>query len=202
MVGRQQTTLPLGKLRRVIDQALSKKPKTFNAFLQLIQLEGYEIKQGTHTAFKGAEQKKFIRLRSLGDDYSDENIRAVIDGKTLQREAKMPQKQGRSPQPKPVNLLVDIQTKLQQGKSKGYEQWAKIFNLKQMAQTINFLREHNLMQYTELEKKAVEIATVFDEMNAQIKTAEKRMAEVKVLQTHIINYSKTRDTYTDYRKAG
>lgn len=42
----------------------------------------------------------------------------------------------------------------------------------------------------------------FDGLNAQIKTAEKRMAEVQVLKKHIINYAKTRDVYTAYRKAG
>ncbi|MEG0693057.1 MAG: relaxase, partial [Oscillospiraceae bacterium] len=39
-------------------------------------------------------------------------------------------------------------------------------------------------------------------LNTQIKTDEKRMAEIQVLKNHIINYAKTRDIYTDYRKAG
>ena len=188
-------------LRQTIDEALTKKPKTFDEFLQLMKSAGYEIKQGKHVAFKGAEQKKFIRFRSLGVGYSEDEIRAVIDGKAPQREQKKAPKEQAKPQ-KSVNLLVDIQAKLQQGKSKGYEQWAKVFNLKQMAQTINFLRENNLMDYAELEKKTAEVTTTFDELNTQIKTAEKRMAEIKVLQTHIINYMKTRDIYTDYRKAG
>ncbi|MEF9984494.1 MAG: relaxase, partial [Oscillospiraceae bacterium] len=40
------------------------------------------------------------------------------------------------------------------------------------------------------------------ELNTQIKTDEKRMAEIQVLKTHIINYAKTRDIYAEYRKAG
>ena len=36
----------------------------------------------------------------------------------------------------------------------------------------------------------------------QIKAAEKRMAEIAVLRTHIVNYAKTRETYVAYRKAG
>ena len=35
-----------------------------------------------------------------------------------------------------------------------------------------------------------------------MKSSEQRMAEIKVLQQHIINYAKTRDTYVAYRKAG
>ncbi len=190
------------KLRQTIDEVLAQKPKTFDAFLQLMQGAGYEIKSGKHYAFKGAEQKKFIRLRSIGEGYSEDEIKAIIKGKAPQREikktiAKQPKRQEKS-----VNLLVDIQAKLQQGKSKGYEQWAKIFNLKQMAQTVNFLQEHKLLAYSDLEEKAKKCTATFDELNTQIKTAEKRMAEIGVLKTHIINYAKTRDIYTDYRKAG
>ncbi|MCQ4925536.1 hypothetical protein NE686_20745 [Tissierella carlieri] len=83
-----------------------------------------------------------------------------------------------------------------------YERWAKIFNLKQMAQTINFLTENNLLSYEDLEKKAQTVADNFNQLSVQIKTTEKHMTEIENLKTHIINYSKTRDTYTAYRKAG
>lgn len=190
------------KLRQTIDEVLVQKPKTFDAFLQLMQGAGYEIKSGKHHAFKGGEQKKFIRLSSLGEGYSEEEIKALIEGKSTQRVPKKTASKQPKQQEKSVNLLVDIQEKLQQGKGKGYEQWAKIFNLKQMAQTVNFLQQHNLLSYSDLEKKAKECTSVFDGLNAQIKTAEKRMAEVQVLKKHIINYAKTRDIYTAYRKAG
>ena len=189
-------------LRQSIDAALMQKPKTFDEFLQLMQSAGYEIKQGKHISFKSAEQQKFIRLCSLGNDYSEDVIKAIISGKSPHIDMKKNiLNQSKKPE-KAVNLLVDIQMKLDAGKGKGYEQWAKIFNLKQMAQTINFLREHNLMDYAELEKKTKVITTTFDELNMNIKTVENRMAEIKTLQTHIINYAKTRDTYTSYRKAG
>lgn len=185
-------------LKQVIDEILEQKPKDFNIFLSLIQSAGYEIKYGKHIAFKGKEQKKFIRLHSLGEGYLEEDIKAIISGKEpVKRKSTTT-----APPKKSINLLVDIQSKLAEGKGVGYERWAKIFNLKQMAQTINYLREHNLIQYEDLEKRATEITTNFEQLNTQIKSAEKRMAEIKVLQTHIYNYAKTRDIYTAYRKAG
>ncbi|EAG9406794.1 relaxase/mobilization nuclease domain-containing protein [Listeria monocytogenes] len=190
------------KLRQTIDEVLAKKPTTFDGFLQLMQGAGYEIKSGKHYAFKGAEQKKFIRLRSLGEEYSEDEIKAIIEGKSLQREVKKSSAKQPKQQEKSVNLLVDIQAKLQQGKGKGYERWAKIFNLKQMAQTVNFLQERKLLAYSDLEEKAKKCTATFDELNTQIKTAENRMAEIQVLKNHIINYAKTRDIYTAYRKAG
>src|SRR5699024_9118843 len=79
------------------------------------------------------------------------------------------------PEPPKVNLLVDIQAKLQAGKGAGYARWAKVFNLKQMAQTVNFLTEHHLLDYTELEEKAVAATAHHNELSAQIKATEKRM---------------------------
>ena len=51
-------------------------------------------------------------------------------------------------------------------------------------------------------KKAAAATTRHNELSAQIKAAETRMAEIAVLRTHIINYVKTREVYAAYRKAG
>lgn len=187
------------KLRSAIDAALAEKPADFEAFLQLIHKAGYEVKPGKHLAFHIAGQKKNTRLRSLGDGYSENEIHAVIAGgkSHAPRKARRPAKQAQG-----VNLLVDIQVKLQAGKGPGYERWAKVFNLKQMAQTINFLTENNLLEYAELEEKATAATARFNELSAQIKAAETRMTEIGSLKAHIINYSKTREIYTAYRKAG
>ena len=56
--------------------------------------------------------------------------------------------------------------------------------------------------YADLERKAQAATDNFNQLSAQIKTTEKRMGEITVLITHIINYAKTRDVYTEYRKAG
>ncbi len=186
------------KLRDTIDEILSKKPIDFDAFLLQMEQAGYSIKQGKHLAFKNKEQKKFIRLRSLGEGYLEEEIKEIIKGKKpfINREKSTNKSQTH------VNLLVDIQAKIQAGKGAGYERWAKIFNLKQMAQTINFLSENNLLAYEDLEKKAQTFTDNFNEVSTQIKATEKRMTEIGNLKTHIINYSKTRDIYIAYRKAG
>ena len=97
---------------------------------------------------------------------------------------------------------MDIQAKLQAGKGAGYARWAKVFNLKQMAQTLNYLSEHGLLDYADLETKTTEATARYHALSDQIKAAEKRMAEIAVLRTHIVNYAKTRDTYVAYRKAG
>ena len=197
-LGEQKQPTFSDRLRQAIDTALKQKPKDFEHFLQLMESAGYEIKRGAHIAFKGPGQQRFIRLRALGEGYSESELREVITGKKL----RMPYKTAAVRYNKQVNLLVDIQAKLQAGKGSGYERWAKTFNLKQMAHTLNYLTDNNLLSYAALNEKAAEASDRFHALSAQIKAAEKRMAEIAVLRTHIINYSKTRDVYVAYRKAG
>jgi hypothetical protein len=186
-------------LRMAIDTALDQKPADFDALLKLLREARYEIKPGKTLALRGKNQKRFIRLDTLGSGYSEAELRAVLSGE----KAHTPRKKIIRPtSEKQVNLLVDIQAKLRAGKGIGYERWAKVFNLKQMAQTLNYLTEHNLLEYDALAAKTALATARYNELSAQIKAAEKRLAEIAVLKAQIVNYAKTRDTYVTYRKAG
>lgn len=178
-------------LRAAIDAARTQKPADFDALLSLLQAAGYEIKRGKVPSLRGSDQKRFIRMDTLGEGYSPEDLSAALSGGRAHR-----------PCEKPVNLLVDIQAKLREGKGVGYERWAKVFNLKQMAQTFNYLTEHGLLEYAALAEKTASATEKCNELSAQIKAADARLAELSALRTHIINYSKTRDVYVGYRKAG
>ena len=157
------------------------------------------LKQGQHLAFKASGQQKFTRLRSLGEGYSEDELRSAILGKTVHTpKVKRPYRKN----PDKIHLLVDIQAKLQAGKGPGYERWAKVFNLKQMAQTINFLTENNITDYETLVEKTKAATDRYHELSQQIKYLEKRMAEITELKKHIINYAKTKEVYTTYRESG
>ena len=185
-----------------IDEALKQKPESFDALLDLLRQTGYEIKGNpSNPSLRGGEQKRFIRMDTLGPGYTPSELKAVIAGERQhtpkQRKAKAQKKPQRTNQ-----LLIDIQEKLAQGKGVGYANWAKKFNLKQMAQTVAYLQDHNLMDYAELTAKADAASARYHEISERITAAETRMAEIAVLRTQIINYVKTRDTYVAYRKAG
>ena len=187
-------------LRVAIDNALSEKPETTEALFALLQQAGVQVKKrGKSISLQAPGQERFARMDTLGDEYSEAALSAVLVGEKAHQPRKKKLVQA---EPKPVNLLVDIQAKLQAGKGAGYARWAKVFNLKQMAKTMNYLSEHGLLEYTVLAEKAQSATERYNTLAAQIKTAEKRMAEIAVLRTQIVNYSKTRDAYTAYRKAG
>ena len=187
------------RLGQTIDAVMAQKPADFDVFLKLMAENGYEVKQGQHLAFKANGQQKFTRLRFLGEGYSEDELRSAILGKTVHTpKAKVSYQKN----PDKINLLVDIQAKLQAGKGTGYERWAKVFNLKQMAQTINFLTENNITDYEALVEKTKAATDRYHELSQQIKNIEKRMAEITELKKHIINYAKTKEIYTAYRESG
>ena len=185
------------RLCGVIDTILAEKPKDYEVFLQGLEQQGYEVKRGKYTSVKGARQKRFIRFRTLGAGYSEEELKAVIAGKTEHRP-----RQTQPFQEPPFQLLVDIQAKLSEGKSEGYARWAKKYNLKEMSKTLIFLQEHKIGSADELNERTAAATEKYHQLGDSIKAAETRMAEIAVLKTHIINYAKTHEVYTAYRKAG
>lgn len=184
-------------LRAAIDGALARKPDDFETFLKLVQEAGYTIKRGKHITFRSTAQKQNIRLHSLGEGYTEDELRAVIAGEKTHTPRKR-----YAPVVQKNSLLIDIEAKMRAGKGAGYQNWAKKYNVKQMAQTFNFLKEHDLLDYDKLTEKTAEATSRFHQLSASIRTAEKRMAEIAVLKKHIINYSNTREAYVGYRKSG
>ena len=198
-MGSQKQPSHQEQLRWAVDAALEEKPKDFEELLKKLEAAGIEVnRERKYLRFRLSPEDRYTRCDTLKGDYTEQAIKERIAGtRTVKPRRTSPQK----PVSK-VGLLVDIEAAIRSGKGPGYERWAKVFNLKQMAQTVNFLTEHHLLDYTELEEKAVAATAHHNELSAQIKATEKRMAEIAVLRTHIVNYAKTRETYVAYRKAG
>lgn len=181
-----------------INLILQKKPESFDAFLQELQQLNYEIKYGKHISVRGKNQTRFIRLSSLEDGYTEADLRAHFLG---QREHKPAAKQRSRTNARPFNLVIDIQSKLQ-SKGVGYQRWASVYNLKQMSKTLLFLRDHKIESMEQLDQMVMQQVAKRDALLTSIQQSEKRLAEIGTLKKHIINYSKTRSTYEEYRKAG
>ena len=184
------------KLKIAIDRLILIS-KDLDDLLRRLEAEGYEIKRGKHTSVKGARQKRFIRFRTLGAGYSEDEIKAVLEGK-----AKHQPYQKQPPKEQPFHLLVDIQAKLSEGKGEGYARWAKHYNLKEMSKTLIFLQENKIGSIEEMQERVNAATARYHELGDSIKAAEQRMAEIAVLRAHIVNYARTRPVYDAYRKAG
>ena len=172
--------------------ALISQVSNFEELLSQLQAAGYEIKPGKYISCRAPGQERFTRLKTLGADYTEEVLRERISG-TRTRTAKAPKKQRSG-----INLLIDIQNCIKAQESKGYEQWAKIHNLKQAAKTLNFLTEHKIEQYADLTAKISEIAAASEQAADSLKAAEKRLADMAVLIKNVSTYQKTKPAYDAY----
>ena len=185
------------QLRQTIDRVLPDS-RDYEDFLAKMRVKGYEVKEGKTLSFRAPGWDRFTRSSKLGSDYTREALRErfAVRGGGPAGARKPFQRDGRK-----VNLLIDIQAKMAAGKGAGYEHWAKIFNLKEAAKTLNFLVDNGLTDYDELAARAVQAGDRFNAASRRIKQLEARMADVAQLKTHIINYSKTREVYAAYKKS-
>ena len=182
-----------GKLKIAVD-ALIPQVSSFEELLQRLQAAGYEIKPGKYVSCRAPGQERFTRLKTLGADYTEEAVRERIAGRRA-KAAKAPGEQ------RGVSLLIDIENSIKAAQSKGYEQWAKIHNLKQAAKTMNFLTEHKIEQYADLVSRIEEMAAESGQAADALKNAEKRLADMAVLIKNVSTYQKTKPVYDAYRKA-
>ena len=186
-----------GKLQETVDRVLSNS-RDFDDFLARMRSEGYEVKLGKNISFRAPGQERFTRSKTLGTEYTPEAPRERLGGPRGRSAAG---KTASKTNGRKVNLLIDIQAKMQAGKGVGYEKWAKLFNLKEAAKTLNFLTDNCLTDYDELTARAGEAGQKFDVASVRIKQIEVRLSELSELRTHIVNYSKTRAVYAAFRKA-
>ena len=135
-LGENQKLSQKEQIRLAIDAALTERPTDFADFLRRMETAGIQVKhrRGGVIAFLVPGQQRAARFR---------------DGKAPTRTAPV----RRAPAPRRVNLLIDIQERMRQGKGPAYERWAKVYNLKQMAAALQYLKEHQLFEYDDLAAK-------------------------------------------------
>jgi chaperonin cofactor prefoldin len=162
--------------------------------LRRLQREGYEIKRGKYISARAPDQERFTRLKTLGVDYTEEALAARIAGRS--RPSHQPKQQDGK-----ISLLIDIQNNIKAQQSAGFTHWAKLNNLKQAAKTMNFLTEHGISSYGELESKLTAVSARRDTAHAEIKRIESRSAELALVMKHAGTYRQLKPLYERYRKS-
>ena len=176
-------------LRAAIDDALVRKPQNFEGLLQIVRESGYRVSAGKNITFYRDGQRA-IRLHTLGAGYSEAELRDVIAGKAAH-----------NPRGKreDASLLIDIEAKLAGGKSGSYTQWAKVFNVKQMAKALLYLQEHGIKNREELSARADAASEKLTDVNERIKVIDALIKEISELRGQIVTYAKTRKTLDEYK---
>lgn len=181
------------KLRQAIDKCVI-TAKDFDDFLRLMQESGYEIKSGKYISFRAEGQERFTRVKTIGENYTEERIRERIQGRVRRKVNAQAERQG-------ISLVIDIQNSIKAQESKGYEQWAKVFNLKQAAKTLNFLTENDLTTYSDLQAKYDEVHGEFSRLSEELKEVEIRIRNGQLVIKNLENYRKLKPVQEAYSNA-
>ena len=178
-------------LKKAIDRLIPGSAD-FEDLLLRLQREGYEIKRGKYVSCRAPSQERFTRMKTLGVDYTEETIASRIAGGS--RPSKRPKQcDGK------ISLLIDIQNNLKAQQSAGFAHWAKLNNLKQAARTMNFLTEHGITSYAELESRLAAVTGRRDTAHASLKETEARIVELSIVMKHAGTYRRLKPLYEQYR---
>lgn len=181
------------KLRVAVDKAIWSSIN-YDEFLQKMQLAGYETRQGKHLSFRAPEQKNFTYMKSLGNYYTEENVRARLEQNRYK--TKTPKHLSRE-----ARLYINISTYVTTGNREGFERWAKLNNLKEAARTFNYLSENNLLNYENFQQHISDVEN-------SVKAADQRLEEIstelgtqKLIQKHCDSYRLCRKVIEDCKSA-
>ena len=168
------------KLRVAVDKAIWTSIN-YEEFLQKMQLAGYEIRQGKNLSFRAPGQKNFTYMKSLGSYYSEDSIQLRLEKNRHQ--VKLPRNATRE-----VRLYVKMTTYVTTGNRAGFENWAKLNNLKEAAITFNYLSENNLLNYDHFQQHIADMSGSIHATEEQIKTLTSEISQQKVIQKHCDTY--------------
>ena len=196
------------KLRQTLRKALA-TAASFDEFSSLLLQEGVTVKESRgRLSYLTPDRTKPITARKLGDDFDRAAVFAVLE----QNAARAAEAPARSPDPPRtikdrlqvaraeiaapkqdgVQRLVDIEQKMAEGKGRGYERWATMHNLKQMAATLNVYQEYG---FTSPEQLEAAVDTAYQEMrqtSGELKALETKLQGKKELRQQVLAYAKTK----------
>ena len=196
------------KLRQTIRKALA-TAASFDEFSSLLLREGVTVKESRgRLSYLTPDRTKPITARKLGDDFDRAAVLAVLEqnaARATEKAAAIPEyprhgETGIQPTKAPqtttkqdgVQRLVDIEQKMAEGKGRGYERWATMYNLKQMAATLNVYQEYG---FTSPEQLEAAVDTAYQEMrqtSGELKALETKLQGKKELQQQVLAYAKTK----------
>ena len=204
------------KLRRTIRQALS-QAGSFDEFSSLLLREGVTVKESRgRLSYLTPDRTKPITARKLGDDFDKaavlalltqnahraaEQTTAIPEYPHTQKERLREEKAAKTtPADNTLQRMVDREAKRAEGKGVGYDRWASLHNLKQMAATHNFLMENELLDLDKLDAAVESSRKALSEARESLRGIEQSISDKKNLRKVVNDYRRTRPTIDAHKK--
>ena len=177
------------KLRQTIRNAMS-EATTFDEFSALLLRQGVIVKESRgRLSYLTPDRTKPITARKLGDDFDH-------TAETNRTERGKTQKIAPTGN---IQRMVDRAAKRAEGKGIGYDRWAAVHNLKQMAATVAAMEQYGFTP-DELDAALVSANADLHSSTAKLKPIETAIREKKDLQKQVLAYAKTRDVRDGLKK--
>ncbi|MEE0579601.1 MAG: relaxase/mobilization nuclease domain-containing protein, partial [Faecalibacterium sp.] len=174
-------------LRKQISSVLYRATSFEDFSDKLMQQYGITVKESRgQLSYLPAGRTKFIRAKHLGDKFDKTAVLATLQA-NAERKPKVQSKQDI------IGKLIDIQSKMTEGKGIGYKRWLTKHNLKVMAQTVKLLQEKGLTDEDALNQRIAELETKYHDALAVVKDLEGRMKFNKELRYHVAAYASTKN---------
>ena len=204
------------KLRRTIRQALS-QAGSFDEFASLLLREGVTVKESRgRLSYLTPDRTKPITARKLGDDFDKaavlalltqnahraaEQTTAIPEYPHTQKERLREEKTAKTaPADNTLQRMVDREAKRAEGKGVGYDRWASLHNLKQMAATHNFLMENELLDLDKLDAAVESSRKALSEARESLRGIGQSISDKKSLRKVVNDYRRTRPTIDAHKK--
>ena len=204
------------KLRRTIRQALS-QASSFDEFASLLLREGVTVKESRgRLSYLTPDRTKPITARKLGDDFDKaavlalltqnahraaEQTTAIPEYPHTKKERLREEKTAKTaPADNTLQRMVDREAKRAEGKGVGYDRWASLHNLKQMAATHNFLMENELLDLDKLDAAVESSRKALSEARESLRGIEQSISDKKSLRKVVNDYRRTRPTIDAHKK--
>ena len=182
-------------LRRQISSVLYLATSFEDFSDKLMQQYGIAVKESRGClSYLPAGRAKFIRAKHLGDKFNKAAVLATLQA-NVERKPKAQFKQDT------IGKLIDIQSRMTEGKGIGYKRWLTKHNLKAMAQTLILLEEKGLTDEVALDQRIAELDTKYHDSLAVVKDLETRMADNKTLRRHAAAYTSTKNIAQQFKTA-
>ena len=182
-------------LRRQISDVLDNAVSFEDFSDRLLQQYGITVKESRgRLSYLPSGRTKFIRAKHLGDKFDKAAVLATLQANT-ERKPKVQFKQDA------IGKLIDIQSRLTEGKGIGYKRWITKHNLKVIAQTVKLLQEKGLTDEDALNQRIAELETKYHDALAVVKDLEGRMKANKELRYHVAAYTSTKSVAQQLKTA-
>ena len=205
-----------GRLRQTIRQALA-TAASFDEFSALLLREGVTVKESRgRLSYLTPDRTKPITARKLGDDFDRTAVLALLEQnahRAAEQTTPIPEYPGSmtghlqreksakiAPKQDGLQRMVDRETKRAEGKGVGYDRWASLHNLKQMAATHNFLMENGLLDLDKLDAAVESSRKALSEARESLRGIEQTIADKKNLRKVVSDYRRTRPTIEEHKK--